>query len=347
MKKESAASKKAGKAPPAKAAGEKNKRKRRHKPKDFPKRPLSAYNIFFKETRESIIKEQKDAGDEANVDFQTMAKEIAARWKALPSDERERVDKLAKEDMERYREAVKTYEDEMVKRSRKEREETAAAEEKAAKQAAEDREEAAAAAAAEKAASAAAANAAAAQRQAAYPGAAAAAGSLAARNMDHSLLAAEAAANDSAALRNEQELLREQLAAMQHREMMQRQLLLMEELRAVEARAQQVRHLQFPGGLHGDYLGSGLQAAQLGYPSLAHESLLKQQMGLGGGFGGGYGGLPGAGAGLLGGHSDSSLAFLAQSQGGGHPDLSSMYAQEALLRDYASRLNGQEGPPGL
>ena len=88
----------------AKAKAEKGKRKRRHKPKDFPKRPLSAYNIFFKETREVIIKEAKE-GD--NVDFQTMAKEIATRWKALEPKERERVDRLASADMERYREAVK------------------------------------------------------------------------------------------------------------------------------------------------------------------------------------------------------------------------------------------------
>jgi hypothetical protein len=69
--------------------------------------------------------------------------------------------------------------------------------------------------------------------------------------------------------------------------MMQRQLLLMEELHAVEARVQQIRYLQFPGGLPGDYLGSSLQAAQLGYPSLPHKSLLKQSYaGLGGGLGG-------------------------------------------------------------
>ena len=36
------------------------KRKRRPRPKDYPKRPLSAYNIFFKETREEIIANAKD-----------------------------------------------------------------------------------------------------------------------------------------------------------------------------------------------------------------------------------------------------------------------------------------------
>lgn len=95
------------------------KKKRRHKPKDFPKRPLSAYNIFFKETREKILKSNEGKSE---IPFQTMAKEIAARWKDLDPEEKERVDSLAQADMKRYREEVKKYEEEMVKRSRKERE---------------------------------------------------------------------------------------------------------------------------------------------------------------------------------------------------------------------------------
>jgi hypothetical protein len=102
------------------------KKRRKHKPKDFPKRPLSAYNIFFKETREKllIMKESgEDHGD--NVDFQSMVKEIASRWKKLGSEEKVRVESLAKEDLLRYKDEVRAYEETMVKRSRLEREESA------------------------------------------------------------------------------------------------------------------------------------------------------------------------------------------------------------------------------
>jgi len=109
-----------GKVKAKKAKATSAKKKRRHKPKDFPKRPLSAYNIFFKETREAILAENEGKSEIA---FQTMAKEIASRWKNLNPEDKQRVSSLAEKDMKRYREEVKTYEEEMVKRSRKEREE--------------------------------------------------------------------------------------------------------------------------------------------------------------------------------------------------------------------------------
>eukprot|EP00934_Nitzschia_sp_Nitz4_P002161 Nitzschia sp. Nitz4//scaffold99_size76975//62655//63638//NITZ4_005583-RA/size76975-processed-gene-0.55-mRNA-1//1//CDS//3329560871//2161//frame0 len=109
--------------------------KRRNKPKDFPKRPLSAYNVFFKETREDILAKSKE-NDEPKVDFQTMAKEIAARWKTLGKQERDRVELLAQKDMLRYRDEVKAYEEEMVKKSRSQREAAAAEKELSSKRSA-------------------------------------------------------------------------------------------------------------------------------------------------------------------------------------------------------------------
>lgn len=125
MQDSSAKGKDAGEKVPHKAKATVSKKRRKHKPKDFPKRPLSAYNIFFKETREVMLREKQEEVGKDNVDFQSMVREIAQKWKALPLDKRERVDKLAKDDLQRYKDEVKTYEEEMVKRSRKEREEAA------------------------------------------------------------------------------------------------------------------------------------------------------------------------------------------------------------------------------
>lgn len=107
--------------------------KRRNKPKDFPKRPLSSYNVFFKETREEILAKNKEGNGDEKVDFQTMAKEIAARWRNLEKKGRDRVERLAQKDMLRYRDEVKSYEDEMVKKNRKQREEAAAEKQNSAK----------------------------------------------------------------------------------------------------------------------------------------------------------------------------------------------------------------------
>lgn len=96
------------------------KRRRKQKPNDFPKRPLSAYNIFFKEARARIVAENKKEG--ISLDFQSLAKEIANQWKTLSDVERQRVEDLAKVDLKRYRDEIRSYEGEMVKKSRQERE---------------------------------------------------------------------------------------------------------------------------------------------------------------------------------------------------------------------------------
>ena len=96
------------------------KKKRKNKPKDFPKRPLSAYNIFFKEMREEIVSMKKE-NKEGGADLPSMVKEVANRWKTLPAKERERVETLAKKELVRYKEEVTEYEEKMVEQNRKER----------------------------------------------------------------------------------------------------------------------------------------------------------------------------------------------------------------------------------
>ena len=111
------------------------RKKRKHRPEEFPKRPLSAYNIFFKETRERLLS-RKASGQEDDEDDgvkpedkSSMVKHIASLWKAASTAERARVDHLAQDDLHRYREEVKEYEENLVLQNQKERKEAKRAKE--------------------------------------------------------------------------------------------------------------------------------------------------------------------------------------------------------------------------
>jgi hypothetical protein len=83
---------------------------KRKKPKDMPRRPLSAYNIFFREERRRIL-EEREAGQLGQVTslFSTMGKEIARRWKKLSPEQIVKYADLANQDMERYRREMELY----------------------------------------------------------------------------------------------------------------------------------------------------------------------------------------------------------------------------------------------
>lgn len=109
------------------------KRATRKKPKDKPKRPLSAYNYFFKEEREKILKiltaddplkveqdpSSQDFLSEAQigslrkegnkVSFEQMGKIIGARWKNIDPDRLAKFSELASEDTERYKKEMQSY----------------------------------------------------------------------------------------------------------------------------------------------------------------------------------------------------------------------------------------------
>mmetsp|Transcript_11225 Transcript_11225/g.21464 ORF Transcript_11225/g.21464 Transcript_11225/m.21464 type:complete len:305 (-) Transcript_11225:214-1128(-) len=112
------------------------RRPSRKKPKDKPKRPLSAYNYFFKEEREKILKlleGGKDVENDPSSDdyiseteleklrkndkdgthkspkFEELGKLIGTRWKALPPDRLTKYSELASEDTERYRKEMTAY----------------------------------------------------------------------------------------------------------------------------------------------------------------------------------------------------------------------------------------------
>lgn len=104
-----------------------NKPYRSKKPKDMPRRPLSAYNIFFKEGRTRLLAEAKEAqsSESSSLGFESMAKTIAKRWRELSDEEKEPFKKKAQRDMERYRREMEDYQSALARKSREEREKAA------------------------------------------------------------------------------------------------------------------------------------------------------------------------------------------------------------------------------
>jgi len=115
------------------------KKARPKKPKNKPKRPLSAYNIFFRDERANILagipdkdEDEDDDDDDDNDDgldgpkkkssgkkrkrpphgkigFESLAKIVGQRWKELKPDELAKYKKLADVDMVRYRAEMESY----------------------------------------------------------------------------------------------------------------------------------------------------------------------------------------------------------------------------------------------
>ena len=86
-----------------------------------PRRPLSAYNLFFREERAKMIKETEMRKDEPDnkgndsdavgqkIGFENMAKIIGKRWRELPEDKASQFKKLAEKDMQRYKAEMETF----------------------------------------------------------------------------------------------------------------------------------------------------------------------------------------------------------------------------------------------
>lgn len=118
-----------GSSPEAGSTKKPNK-KRRKKPKDKPKRPLSAYNLFFKDEREKILDEipSEEGKDEeqdpkslitwpgkkrpphGKISFDSLAKTIGSRWKSLSKERLVHYKEMATEDLSRYAKEMKLYE---------------------------------------------------------------------------------------------------------------------------------------------------------------------------------------------------------------------------------------------
>ena len=90
-----------------------NRRRKKPKPKAGPSRPLSAYNLFFRDYRRCLIRETG-----GSVAFVTMGKEVGKKWKSLSSKEREEWEKKAEHESARYRAELRMYKEDTKKKRR-------------------------------------------------------------------------------------------------------------------------------------------------------------------------------------------------------------------------------------
>ena len=107
--------------PPHKAASTSTSAKHNKKNGDKPRRPLSAYNYFFREQRVDMLQERDEKLRVAQADgtkpedngeygfFGTMAKVIAKRWKEIAPEALQGYKKKAEIDSKRYRMEMEDY----------------------------------------------------------------------------------------------------------------------------------------------------------------------------------------------------------------------------------------------
>jgi hypothetical protein len=118
-----------------------SKKKAWKKPKDMPKRPLSAYNLFFADERREIMRARggcgsmdqilssetlpsslQDSASGKKLGFAGLARTVAAKWKALDPATKSRYEQHAAVEQARYRAQIKEYNDHRMKAQQQQQE---------------------------------------------------------------------------------------------------------------------------------------------------------------------------------------------------------------------------------
>mmetsp|Transcript_49001 Transcript_49001/g.118688 ORF Transcript_49001/g.118688 Transcript_49001/m.118688 type:complete len:878 (+) Transcript_49001:228-2861(+) len=95
--------------------------RRKKKPPGMPKRPLSAYNLYFRAEREKILAVQNEVGYTGQrIGFEGLGKIIGKQWRDLIPDDKKEYEELAEKDSERYRKEMEDYHERKRKMYREE-----------------------------------------------------------------------------------------------------------------------------------------------------------------------------------------------------------------------------------
>eukprot|EP00536_Pseudo-nitzschia_multiseries_P012518 jgi/Psemu1/244636/estExt_Genewise1.C_4820027 len=81
----------------------------------MPKRPLSAYNLYFQAERTKIIANQQE-NNGPRIGFEGLGKIIGKKWRDLGNADKKGYEKLAETDSERYRKEMVAYNEKKAKR---------------------------------------------------------------------------------------------------------------------------------------------------------------------------------------------------------------------------------------
>jgi HMG-box domain len=103
-------------------------RKKWKKPRDKPNRPLSAYNLFFKQERARMLGEDAEKHDNekgqkrvhrkthGKIGFAEMARIIGAKWKTLGDEEKHEFEEVAVREKKRYAEELAVWKEDQKKK---------------------------------------------------------------------------------------------------------------------------------------------------------------------------------------------------------------------------------------
>lgn len=81
------------------------------KPNGFPKRPLSAYNLFFKRERHIVFEQYS-----RTIGFEELGKVIGQRWKELSKEDRREYEQAALVDAKRYQKDMEAFDEKRRRR---------------------------------------------------------------------------------------------------------------------------------------------------------------------------------------------------------------------------------------